>query len=50
MSVVYALQAWVLERRSWGASAGRSFEVITARFGHTLLLFLGAGLLFGTCR
>jgi len=48
MCVVYALQAWVLERRSWGASAGRAFEVVTARFGHTLLLFLGAGLLFGT--
>lgn len=48
MCVVYALQAWVLERRTWGASAVRTFEVVFARFGHSLLMFLGAGLLFGT--
>jgi hypothetical protein len=47
-SVVYALQAFVLEPRPWGAAAGRSVDLLTARFGRSLLMFIGAGAIFGT--
>jgi hypothetical protein len=47
-SIVYALQAFVLEQRPWGAAAGRSIDLVTARFGRSLLMFLGAGAIFGT--
>jgi hypothetical protein len=47
-SIVYALQAFVLEQRSWGAAAGRSIDLLSARFGRSLLMFLGAGAIFGT--
>lgn len=47
-SIVYALQAFVLEQRSWGGAAGRSVDLLTARFGRSLLMFMGAGAIFGT--
>ncbi len=47
-SIVYALQAFVLEQEPWGASASRVFDLVFTRFGHSLLMFLGAGAIFGT--
>ena len=47
-STVYALQAFVLEQRSWTEAANRSLDLIFARFGHSLLMFMGAGAIFGT--
>jgi hypothetical protein len=48
VSVVYALQTFVLERHGWGVSAGRSVDLLTARFGRSLLMFISAGTIFGT--
>ncbi|HEX6293109.1 MAG TPA: hypothetical protein VFZ66_28265 [Herpetosiphonaceae bacterium] len=48
VSIVYALQAFVLEQRSWSAAAGRSVDLLTARFGRSMLMFLSAGAIFGT--
>lgn len=47
-STVYALQAFVLEQRSWSGAASRSFDLVFASFGHSLLMFMGAGAIFGT--
>lgn len=47
-SIVYALQAFVLEQRPWGAAVGRSVDLLSARFGRSLLMFMGAGAIFGT--
>lgn len=47
-SCVYALQSFVLEQRSWGQSVSRSIDVLATRFGQSLLMFLGAGAIFGT--
>ncbi|MBV9789888.1 MAG: hypothetical protein JOZ51_17000 [Chloroflexi bacterium] len=47
-SIVYALQAFALEQRPWGSAAGRSVDLLTARFGRSLLMFMGAGAIFGT--
>lgn len=47
-SIVYALQAFALEQRTWGSAAGRSVDLLTARFGRSLLMFMGAGAIFGT--
>lgn len=47
-SSVFALQAFVLEQRPWTQSANRTFDMLTTRFGQSLLMFLGAGAIFGT--
>ncbi len=47
-SVVYALQAFVLEQRSWTGTAGRAFDLVFTHFGRSLLMFSGAGAIFGT--
>ncbi len=47
-STVYALQAFVLEQRSWTGAASRAFDLVFASFGHSLVMFMGAGAIFGT--
>lgn len=47
-SLVYAVQAFVIEQGSWGQTASRAIELVTARFGQSLLMFLGSGAIFGT--
>lgn len=47
-SSVYALQAFVLEQRSWSQSVSRTFDIMTMHLGQSLLMFLGAGAIFGT--
>jgi hypothetical protein len=47
-SSVYALQAFVLEQRTWTESAARVLDSVTTRFGRSLLMFIGAGAIFGT--
>lgn len=45
---VFALQAFVLEQRPWTEAASRTFDMLMTRFGQSLLMFLGAGAIFGT--
>jgi hypothetical protein len=47
-SMVYAVQAFVLEQRPWREASSRAIDVLTVRFGQSLLMFLGAGAIFGT--
>lgn len=47
-SIVFAVQPFALEQRSWGAAASRAIDLLTARLGRSLLMFLGAGAIFGT--
>jgi hypothetical protein len=47
-SMVYAVQAFVLEQRPWREASSRAIDVLTVRFGYSLLMFLGAGAIFGT--
>ncbi len=47
-SIVYAVQSFVLEQGSWGTAATRAFDLVITRFGHSLLMFVGAGAIFGT--
>lgn len=47
-SSVYALQAFVLEQRPWSQTASRTFDILTMHLGQSLLMFLGAGAIFGT--
>jgi hypothetical protein len=46
-SVIYALQPLVQERARFGASVRRSIDLLFYRFGHNLLAFLCASLVFG---
>jgi hypothetical protein len=45
---VYAVQAFVLERRSFSATLTRSIDLLTYRMGRNLLVFLGAGAIGST--
>lgn len=47
-SLVFAVQSFVQETGSWSRAASRAFELFTARFGQSLLMFIGAGAIFGT--
>jgi hypothetical protein len=47
-SQVYALQAFALERRPFGATLSRSIDLLTFKLGRTLLVFLGAGAIGST--
>jgi hypothetical protein len=47
-STVYAVQAFVQEGSRWSGAAGRSVDMLFTRFGRSLLMFLGAGAIFGT--
>ena len=47
-SLVFAVQPFALEQRSWSAAASRAIDLLVARFGRSLLMFLGAGAIFGT--
>jgi len=47
-SVVYALQAFVLEQTSWSDAFTRAIVLMSGRFWRSLLMFLGAGAIFST--
>jgi hypothetical protein len=47
-SQVYAVQAFALERRPFGATLSRSIDLLTYRLGRNLLAFIGAGAISGT--
>lgn len=47
-SMVFSVQPFALEQQSWSAAVSRALDVLFARFGRTLLMFLGAGAIFGT--
>ena len=47
-SMVYAVQAFALERRPFGATVSRSVDLLTYRLGGCLLVFLGAGAIVST--
>ncbi len=46
VSMVYAIQPFVLEQRSFGNSLSRNVDLLTHRFGRNLLVFIGAGTIF----
>lgn len=47
-SLIYAVQVFVLEQLPWSQSVGRAVDLLAARFGQSLLMFLGAGAIFAT--
>jgi hypothetical protein len=47
-SLIYAVQPFALEQRTWSSAASRALDVLFARFGRSMLMFLGAGAIFGT--
>lgn len=46
VSMVYAIQPFVLEQRSFGDTLSRNVDLLTFRFGRNLLVFIGAGTIF----
>lgn len=47
-SLVFAVQAFVLERQPWSRAVSRTLDLLAHRFGQSLLMFLGAGAIFST--
>lgn len=48
VGAVYAIQAFALEQRPFGASISRGNDLLFFRFGRNIMLFFGAGALFAT--
>jgi hypothetical protein len=46
VSMVYAVQPFVLEQRSFSNTLSRNVDLLTFRFGRNLLVFVGAGTIF----
>jgi hypothetical protein len=47
VGIIYAVQPFVLEQRSFGSTLSRNVDLLTFRFGRNILAFLGAGTIFG---
>ena len=46
VSMIYAVQPFVLEQRSFSNTLSRNVDLLTFRFGRNLLVFVGAGTIF----